>query len=315
MEGGAILESKAINKEIHQGNGNVEKEEVKTSVFKDFLALIKIGIINSNIITAVTGMWLALHYNGLNFLPYLDKVILACLGVWLVIAGSCALNNYIDIDIDSKMKRTQKRPTVTGNFTPAFALTIGLSFVTVGLILLFATSVSAGIIGAFGSFVYVVLYSMWTKRKYTINTVVGAFSGAVPPLIGWAAIDPDLHVVAWVLFIIMFIWQIPHFLALAMKKTEDYRVAGIPMLPVVYGFDITKRQIMIWLICLLPLPFFFTDLGILFVILGTVLNVAWILIGIVNYKKDDMKWATKMFVFSLNYLTILFVGMIIATLI
>lgn len=311
MKGGTILESKAINKDIHQGKEDLNNEDVKTSVFKDFLALIKIGIINSNIITAITGMWLALFYNGLNFLPYLDKVIFATIGVWLVIAGSCALNNYIDIDIDTKMKRTQKRPTVTGNFTPTFALTIGLSFVTIGLLFLFTTSVTAGLVGAFGSFVYVVLYSMWTKRKYTINTVVGAFSGAVPPLIGWAAIDPDLHTVAWVLFIIMFIWQIPHFLALAMKKTDDYRTAGIPMLPVVYGNEITKRQTLVWVACLLPLPIFLVDLGIVFVALATMLNIGWLVLGFVNYKKDDMKWATKMFVYSLNYLTILFTSMVI----
>lgn len=89
------------------------------------------------------------------------------------------------------------------------------------------------------------------NSRYTINTVVGSVSGAVP-LIGWTAVEGNIGVVAWVLFMILFIWQIPHFLALAIKKTEDYRAANIPMLPVVYGFEVTKRQIIVWVACLMP---------------------------------------------------------------
>ncbi|MEH7279907.1 protoheme IX farnesyltransferase, partial [Bacillus toyonensis] len=159
------------------------------------------------------------------------------------------------------------------------------------------------------------LYTLWTKRKYTLNTVVGSISGAVPPLIGWAAIDPSLgHPIAWMLFLIMFIWQIPHFLALAMKRVDEYRNAGIPMLPVVHGFEITKRQIMIWTVCLLPLPFYMSGLGITFMVLATLLNIGWIVLGFYGFrKKDDIKWSVQMFVYSLNYLTILFVSMIVVT--
>jgi heme o synthase len=143
---------------------------------------------------------------------------------------------------------------------------------------------------------------------------VGSISGAVPPLIGWAAVDADLHIVAWILFLIMFIWQPPHFLALAMKRCEEYRKAGIPMLPVVHGFEITKRQIVIWVACLLPLPFYLFSLSIPFVVLATVLNIGWLLLGIAGFKmKDDIKWAKLMFVYSLNYLTILFVTMVVVT--
>ena len=301
---------------IHQVEVNEVKKE-KTNLLKDFLALIKIGIINSNMITAFTGMWLALYYSDQlqNFFNYLDQVILGLIGVWLVIAGSCSLNNYIDRDIDVIMSRTKYRPTVTGAFSPAFAMTIGLSFVTIGTIILFQTSTTAGIIGIIGSFTYVFLYTLWSKRRYTLNTVIGSISGAVPPLIGWAVIDPDLHIIAWVLFLIMFIWQPPHFLALAMRRTEEYRAAGIPMLPVVHGFEITKRQIMIWILCLLPLPLYLYSLGVPFIVIATILNIGWILLGIRGYKtQDDVKWATKMFVYSLNYLTIIFVAMVISAL-
>lgn len=309
-----MSEAKTVDTDIQADDYAVNK--TKAGIMKDFFALIKIGIINSNLITAFTGIWLALFYNDLRFFDNLDKVILTILGVWFVIAGSCALNNYIDRDIDGKMERTKSRPTVSGSFSPMFALTIGLLFVTLGELFLFQTTVTAGIIGAFGSFTYVILYSLWSKRKYTLNTVIGSFSGAVPPLIGWAAIDGNLHIVSWVLFTIMFLWQPPHFLALAMRRTEEYREVAVPMLPVVYGFDVTKRQIMIWIFCLLPLPIYLISLGIPFVILATVLNIIWIGLGIKGYRKqDDLKWATKMFVFSLNYLTILFVSMVIATLI
>ena len=308
-------ETKVATREVRQEKAE-GTAETKASFLKDFLALIKIGIINSNLITAFTGTWLALFYNDLKFFDHLDRVLLMLAGTWFVIAGSATLNNFIDRDIDMKMDRTKNRPTVSGQFSPALTLGIGATFVVLGLIFLFQTTITAGIIGTFGSFAYVVLYSLWSKRKYTLNTVIGSFSGAVPPLIGWAAIDGDLHIVAWVLFLIMFIWQIPHFLALAMRRTEEYRKAGVPMLPVVYGSKVTKRQILVWIACLLPLPFYLISLGIPFVVLATLLNVSWLLLGIIGSKKwDEIKWATKMFVFSLNYLKILFVSMVISTLI
>lgn len=306
------------------GNINFASETInndkkpKSSVVKDFLALIKIGIINSNMITAFTGMWLALFYKGMlsHFFVYLDKIIFGLFGTFFVIAGSATLNNYFDRDIDHLMGRTKQRPTVTGRFTPGFTLTIGISFVIIGSFFLFHASVTAGVIGLFGAFAYIVLYTLWSKRRFTLNTVIGSFSGAVPPLIGWACIDSELHIVAWVLFLIMFIWQPPHFLALAMRKADDYRKARVPMLPAVYGNAITKRQIMIWVICLLPLPFYLFELGPLFIILATLLTLGWIFVGVYNYRKvDDQKWASKMFVYSLNYLTVLFVSMIIFTLV
>ncbi|WP_243386998.1 heme o synthase [Bacillus kexueae] len=285
--------------------------EKTTSAWKDFLSLIKIGIVNSNLITTFTGLWLALYFTGESFIVHIDKVIFALLGSALIIAGSCAINNYYDRDIDHIMQRTKSRPTVTGRITPAQVLALGLGFILLGTVLLGLTSITAAVIGLIGVFTYVVLYTMWTKRQYTINTVVGSISGAVPPLIGWAAIT-ELNTVAWVLFFIMFIWQPPHFLALAMKRCEEYREAGIPMLPVVHGFGITKRQMMVWVACLLPLPFYLYSLGIGFIILATLLNIGWLILALSGLKiKDDLKWAKWMFIYSLNYLTILFVAMVI----
>lgn len=289
-----------------------ETEPVSSSFMKDFLSLIKIGIVNSNLVTTFTGLWLAFQITNRNFLHELDLLFYTLFGAALIIAGSAAMNNYIDRDIDPVMKSKKGRPTVTGRFTPSAVLITSFSFLIVGEILLFMASTSAGVWGLAGIISYVVLYSMWSKRKHVSNTVVGSISGAIPPVIGWAAVEPGLSFGAIALFLIMFAWQPPHFYALAMKRTEEYRAANIPMLPVVKGFKRTKVSMLLWILLLFPLPFLLMDLGIIFIILATVLNIGWLLLSIKGFRtKNDIKWATRMFIYSLNYMTILFVSMII----
>lgn len=285
------------------------------TVMQDFLSLIKIGIVNSNMITVFTGFFLAIQLSSVKFLASLDLLFYALAGSGLIIAGSAALNNLIDRDIDPIMSRTKSRPTVTGRFNSSAVLALALTFIVVGELFLFTASMTAGLWGLAGIFSYVVLYSMWSKRKHVSNTVVGSISGAIPPLIGWAVVEPSLGAGAWALFLIMFIWQPPHFYALAMRRTEEYRAASIPMLPVVKGFKRTKVSMLGWVLLLFPLPFLLVDLGISFVILATALNIGWLYFAIRGFKaKDDLKWATGMFVYSLNYMTILFVSMIIFSL-
>ena len=286
-----------------------------TTVFQDFLALIKIGIVNSNMITVFTGFFFAMQLSSMKFLANLDLLVFVLLGSGLIVAGSAALNNLIDRDIDPVMTRTKSRPTVTGRFNASAVLALALAFIVIGEVLLFSTSMAAGLWGLAGVFSYVVLYSMWSKRKHVGNTVVGSISGAIPPLIGWAAVEPSLGAGAWALFLIMFIWQPPHFYALAMRRTEEYRAANIPMLPVVKGFVRTKKSMLGWVLLLFPLPLLLTELGIGFIILATVLNIGWLYFAVRGFKaKDDIKWATGMFVYSLNYMTILFVSIIIFSL-
>ncbi|MET0787016.1 MAG: heme o synthase [Paenisporosarcina sp.] len=289
-----------------------EADPETTTFVKDFLALIKIGIVNSNLVTTFTGLWLAFQFSNRHFLNELDLMFYTLFGAALIIAGSGAMNNFIDRDIDPIMSRTKSRPTVTGRFAPAPVLAIALSFLVVGEILLFMASVSAGVWGLAGIISYVVLYTMWSKRKHVSNTIVGSISGAIPPVIGWAAVEPTLGWGALALFLIMFAWQPPHFYALAMKRTEEYRAAGIPMLPVVKGFARTKKSMLLWVLILFPLPFLLMDLGTWFLILATALNVGWVVLAIKGFKaEDDLKWANGMFIYSLNYMTILFVSMII----
>lgn len=279
-------------------------------------ALIKIGIVNSNLITVIAGFWLAIYIHGLTFSEHIGTLIMTLIGSGLVIAGGAILNNWYDVDIDPKMTRTKTRPTVTGLFSLRAVLISGIVTTIIGLGILFLfTNAYAALFAFIGWFVYIVLYTMWTKRKYTLNTIVGCISGAMPPLIGWFAITPELHIVPIGLFLIMFIWQTPHFLALAMKKMDEYKEAGVPMLPVVYGFNITKRQIIVYIACLLPLPLLLTSLGTTFVVIATALNIGWLILAVSGlFVKDDLKWANRIFVYSLNYLVILFPLMVIVTL-
>ncbi|WP_066318024.1 heme o synthase [Bacillus sp. FJAT-29814] len=301
---------------IDNGLTSLDSVAEKPSAWSDFMALIKIGIVNSNLITTFTGLWLALHFTGQSFLNNLDVIFFTVAGSSLIIAGSCAINNYVDRDIDHLMDRTKARPTVTGKILPLKVLGLGIILIGLGTLFLFFTTVTATVIGLLGVFSYVVLYTLWSKRQLVSNTIIGSFSGAVPPLIGWAAVDANLDIIAWLLFALMFIWQPPHFYALAMRRVNEYRAAGIPMLPVVKGFKATKRSILLWVAALLPLPFFLHELGIPFLILATALNIGWLALGIYGYKiKDDIKWAKLMFVYSIQYLTIIFVAMVVVTLI
>jgi heme o synthase len=300
---------------IETGAPMLHTNSEKTSIFKDFTALIKIGIVNSNLITTFTGLWLALHFKGQSFSENLTIAFFTMIGTAFIIAGSCVINNYVDRDIDHLMERTKSRPTVTGKIQPAKVLALGIIFISIGTFLLFFTTITATLIGLLGVFIYVFLYTLWSKRQLVSNTIIGSISGAVPPLIGWAAVDGNLDKIAWSLFLIMFIWQPPHFYALAMRRVKEYKGAGIPMLPVVKGFKTTKNNMIVWVIALVPLPFLLTSLGLPFLILATSLNIGWLVLGIYGYKiKDDLKWAKLMFVYSLHYLTFIFVAMIIVTL-
>lgn len=300
---------------LPESDSSKQRGNPKTTAWNDFLALVKIGIIKSNLITVFTGLWLALHFSGISFLKNLDIVVLVLLGSALIIGGAGTLNNYIDRDIDHLMERTQARPTVTGKASATSVLLLGLLLVAVGTILLAFTTWTAAAIGLFGVFAYVILYT-FSKRKLVSNTIIGSISGAVPPLIGWAAVDANLNIIAWTLFLIMFIWQPPHFYALAMRRVEEYRKAGIPMLPVVKGFKRTKISMNFWILLLMPIPFFLKPLGLPLVVIAIVLNIGWLVLGLLGFKiKNDDKWAKLMFIYSLNYLTILFVSMVIVTLI
>ncbi|AZU64817.1 heme o synthase [Neobacillus mesonae] len=291
-----------------------DKRNIST-LLTDLRLLFKGPVLIANALPVLTGFWLAIYFTGGSLSGYLDLFLLTIIGSTLVMAGALVINNWYDVDIDTIMDRTKKRPTVTGHFSLKAVLMLGIVLTVLGFAMLMFTTWEAVIYAFIGWFTYCILYTMWSKRRYTLNTVIGSISGAVTPLIGWAAVDTSYHVVPIMLALIIFVFQMPHTFAIAMKKYEEYKAAGVAMLPVVYGFTMTKRQMAIYIACLLPLPFYLGSLGVTFVVLATLLNVAWLAVSIYGFfTKDDMKWAHVMFLCSVNYITILFVMAIVVTL-
>ncbi|GLV13457.1 protoheme IX farnesyltransferase 2 [Alicyclobacillus hesperidum] len=296
-----------------QANGVVYEEpsnglENAKATLRDYISIMKWGITIANLMATFAGMWVA---SGGH--PGLAPLLLTLVGTALVVAGGAALNNFYDRDIDQHMARTKHRAVAQGKVSPAAALAIGLSMSVVGLavLLLFVNWQSAAC--AFvGLFVYSYLYTVWFKRHTTLNTVLGGVSGAMPPLIGWAAgSGGSISLAGWCLFFTFFLWQPPHFLPLAMKKTEDYRAAGIPMLPVVRGFRETKRQIVLYTAAMVPVSLMMTPLGaegwIYFVVMA-VLGIWFLYLGVKGLyiqPERDLEWANQVFRFSLIYLTAL----------
>ena len=285
--------------------------------FKELQQIIKMGLVQGNLIPAFASSWLAIVLANHSFLSSIPQILMMLVGSTLIMGGACALNNYYDQDIDSIMPSKQQRPSVNGKISNRNLLLLSFGMMLVGEALLFALNIPSGVIGLLGIVGYVSFYSIWSKRHTVWNTVIGSFPGAVPPLIGWTAIEGNISMVAVALFLVIFCWQPVHFYALAIKRKDEYSLANIPMLPSVKGFNRTRVSMFIWLVLLLPLPLLLNDLGTTFIILATLLNLGWLYLGLTSFKKDSdqTKWATKMFVYSLNYLVVFFVLVVVVSLI
>lgn len=293
-----------VDKSIQEASLTMPKQALS----KILAETIKTGIIKSNLLAMFAGLALAIYINQVSPFEKLPEIILAIFGSSLVIGAAGTFNNLYDRDIDIIMERTKNRPTVTGTIQPKAALLLGVSMALIGLGALALASPLAAFFGFLGLFFYVVPYTMWSKRRTIYNTEIGSISGAVPPLIGWTAITPDLmHFGILGLFAIMVFWQMPHFYAIAIRKHDDYKAANIPMLPVVKGLKRTYIQSNVYLLGLIAASFLFAPISIGIVIVALLLSVAWLVLSIVGYKKmPPEKWAKAMFIFSLNHVTILF---------
>ncbi|MBU7593007.1 heme o synthase [Metabacillus halosaccharovorans] len=277
---------------------------------------IKTGIIKSNLIPMFAGLTLSLYTYQYGLLEKLPDIIFALIGSILVIGAAGAFNNLYDRDIDAIMQRTKNRPTVTGEINPKVVLWLAIFMSIFGILALSLTTMLAAFLGFLGLFFYVIPYTMWSKRKTVYNTEIGSISGAMPPLIGWAAIHPDItHPAILGLFVISIIWQMPHFYAIAIRKHDEYKAANVPMLPVVKGVKRTYIQTNIYLIILIGSSFLFSSLSIGLMLVALLLSVIWLLISIYGYKRmDSEKWAKSLFIFSLIHMTILFSTVIIYSL-
>ena len=237
----------------------------------------------------------------------------------MVMASSAALNNYWDRDLDQKMTRTQTRALPAGKLKPNQVLVFGIVLGIAGLaVLFFCVNPLTALLGLIGIFVYFVVYTVWLKRTSTLSTAVGAVSGAMPPVIGYCAVSQQMDAGAWILFAMLFLWQPPHFWSLGIRRKEEYRAAGFPLLPVVKGVKRTKLQMIPYIVMLIPvstLLYIYEYVGIVYFMTALLMGIAWLYLCLSGLRaEDDEKWAKRNFMFSNNYLLIIFVVMILNTL-
>ncbi|MDB5084768.1 MAG: protoheme farnesyltransferase [Bacilli bacterium] len=277
-------------------------------MWKEYITVSKFGIVFGNLLTTVASMMLAQRATNVTVSSWIWLATI--LGTTLVIASGSALNNYIDRDIDPFMKRTEDRALAQGRLNPTHVLIFAITVGVVGLFLLaLVVNPLSSLLAFLGLFIYVWIYTAWTKRTTSLNTVIGGLSGSMPPLIGYAAVANNLDLTAWIFFLIIFLWQPPHFLALAIRRVDDYRRAGIPMLPVVRGFRETKRQMLRYTAALVPVSILLyatRSVGILYLITTVVLGIIYLVLMLQGFNaKDDLKWAKLLFKYSLYYVTII----------
>ncbi|WP_400162546.1 heme o synthase [Brevibacillus sp. TJ4] len=282
------------------------------ATWRDYVQVTKPGITISNSMTTFAALWLA----SFGF-PDWKLAILTLVGTALIIMSGCVLNNYYDRDLDLKMKRTMNRAIANGRISTRNALLLGIGLLLAGLaVLAVYANPLAAVWGLIGHIFYVLIYTPM-KRVTTLNTVIGGVSGAVPPVIGWVAVTGTMDFAAWLLFLILFLWQPPHFLALAMMKTEEYRAGNLPMLPVVKGFAETKRQMFLWAAVLFPaslLLFLHANVGYFYLIVMAIMGLVYIVLLYKGFSaKDDMAWAKKLFGYSILYLTAFCAVIVIST--
>ena len=299
-------------------NTNTASTDSPSKIIKlltDIKYLLKGKVLVANVLPVFTAYWLALYFNGENFTDHWLLFISTITGSTLVISGALMFNNWFEYDLDTKMDRTQRRPTVTGSFSLKGVLIAAIVTTITGMTMMMLTTIEAAVYSFLGWFFYVVLYTFWSKRRYTVNTIIGSISGAFTPLIGWAVIAPASHIVPIALFYILIIWQIPHTLAIAIKRLDDYTRAGVPMLPVVIGVDATIRQNLYYVIALLPVPFILLGtFGWIFFAVSMFLTISWIILSVKGYRTNDKRrWANMNLKYSLIYLIVLFMLMIALT--
>ena len=280
---------------------------------KAFLNLMKPRVMSLVIFTCAVGLLIAPV--KVSFLDAVFSLIAVALGS----GAAGALNMWYESDLDSLMTRTCLRPIPTGKLTRNQALAFGIlsSLVSVIALYIFSNLIAATIL-AITILFYVFVYTIWLKRKTPQNIVIGGASGALPPVIGWAIATNGIALEPIILFLIIFIWTPSHFWALSLYKSEDYRKAKIPMLPITSGIRTTKLNIFIYALILFPiaiLPFFLNYYGLIYLILAAVLSGYYVFISYKLFKEKDSilekTLAIKLFGYSILYLFMIFTSILI----
>ena len=282
-------------------------------VFKNFYNLMKPRVMSLVVFTAFVG--LIISNKQVDFLTSALALFFVALG-----AGAAgALNMWYDSEIDAVMSRTCLRPIPLGKISNSQALYFGISLSLISIVGLYLVSniLSASILAVTIGF-YIFIYTIWLKRRSVQNIVIGGAAGAFPPVIGWAIANNSLSIEPIILFLIIFFWTPSHFWSLSLYKSEDYKKAKIPMLPVVSGIDFTKKNIFAYALILFPitiLPFYFNFAGLVYLVPTIILGAFYIFLTFkllkANNKKDTEKFSKKIFAFSILYLFLIFTLLLI----
>lgn len=285
---------------------------------KSYYELAKPGMVYGNAIPLVSGFVLA---SGRDLHPgaFLATLVGASLGM----ASGCVCNNYVDRDIDAKMRRTKHRAVASGRISGRAALAYGAALGIAGAaVLTLGANVAATAVGAVGFFFYVFMYSMWWKRRSPMGAAFGSVAGAMPPVVGYVAASGKIDVVAAILFATMVAWQMPHFFAIAIRHADDYAAAKIPALPLVRGIRATKMQTALYIaafIVVAPLLSVFGHAGRAYFAVTLLAGVAWLGLGLWGFRIPDGDkdangaWAREMFIASLVVMIALFLTMAYAS--
>jgi protoheme IX farnesyltransferase len=274
--------------------------------FNDYFELTKPTIGLLVIFTAFASMYLAAEGS-----PDLDIVLFGLVGIGLASAASGVLNNYVDRDIDPLMRRTKNRALAAGRVSSASVLFLGFSLALTSFIILTTfVNLKSALLAIFIIFFYVAIYSNWLKRTTYWCTEIGGIAGALPPLIGWIAITNSISWEVIPLFLLLFLWQPPHFWALALLKTDEYKNAGIPMLPVVKGELSTKRRMLVYTIALLPVNLLLCvmyEVSLFFYIYSLLINAIYLFKTLTFYRSEiSRKASMNLFSYSILYIFLIF---------
>ena len=287
--------------------------EALPSSWRQFYALMKPRVIQLIVFCALIGMVLAVP--GWPTWGQLGLMAWACAGIWLVAGAAAAFNCVVEQHIDARMKRTAWRPTAKGELTNTQTLSFSAGVCALGSAMLYVAVNPLTMWLTFGTFVgYAVVYTVILKPLTPQNIVIGGASGAMPPVLGWAAMTNSVTPEALVLFLIIFLWTPPHFWALALYRVEDYRKAGLPMLPVTHGSDFTRLQIFLYTLILLAaclLPYLMRMNGWLYLVAAVVLSLGFCAYAWALWRDYSDQLARKTFRFSLIHLSALFAAMLV----
>jgi protoheme IX farnesyltransferase len=276
-------------------------------LLSDYVELTKPKVQSLLLLTTITTMYVAGDPSPL-------LVALTCLGGYLSAGGAGAVNHWFDRDIDVRMARTANRPVPSGRVAPRAALTFGCALAALSLLELSLTVNPLAAVLSFGGFLgYVLVYTVWLKRRTPQNIVIGGAAGAVPPLVGWAAVTGSVSGTALILFFIVFFWTPPHFWALSLLMKDEYAKVDVPMLPVVRGEGETRRQILLYTVLLYAvtqLPFCAGGFGAIYLVASMTLGFGFIAGAVRLYRRADRRSALQLYLFSLAYLALLFCAMV-----